>query len=229
VKLEVIFFDADDTLINFIYAEEHSFRTVLKRNGLEAEADKLLKSYKEISRKMWVDFEKGRIDKETLRIGRYERFCRKFALDLSPFTLAEEYLDELPHHTKLMEGVEELFDHLKSLNIPIGIMTNGFSETQRKRLNRVGLMGRIQYLIISEEVGSRKPEIEVYNAALAEAEVSDPSQAMIVGDRLETDIIGGLRAGWQTVWFNPRGREKSIDVEPGLEIRALRDLKEALK
>ena len=49
-------------------------------------------------------------------------------------------------------------------------------------------------------------------------------QAVIVGDSLTSDILGGINAGIRTVYYNPKGRPPRADITPDYEIKALGEL-----
>ena len=57
----------------------------------------------------------------------------------------------------------------------------------------------------------------------------DPAQAILVGDSLTSDILGGKNAGVRTCWFNPHHRTQNAAVTPDYEIDALDQLPPLLK
>jgi HAD superfamily hydrolase (TIGR01549 family) len=79
---------------------------------------------------------------------------------------------------------------------------------------RQGLAERVDAIVLSSEVGKRKPHPAIFEAALAELEV-DANEALHVGDRLEADVLGAARVGMKTVqavWF--RADDAPVEVEP---------------
>ena len=71
-------------------------------------------------------------------------------------------------------------------------VTNGTKIAQDKKLERSGLDKLLDPIFISEVVGAAFPGIK-------------PEEMLIVGDSLTSDIRGGVNAGIQTCWYNPRG------------------------
>ena len=57
----------------------------------------------------------------------------------------------------------------------------------------------------------------------------DPAMAMIVGDSLTSDILGGKNAGLRTCWFNRTGRPPRPDIVPDFEIHRLEELPDILE
>ena len=49
----------------------------------------------------------------------------------------------------------------------------------------------------------------------------DPEKAIILGDSLTSDILGGINGGIKTCWFNLRGEKGRTDIVPDFEIRTL--------
>lgn len=79
---------------------------------------------------------------------------------------------------------------------------------------RQGLVERVDAIVLSSEVGKRKPHPAIFEAALRELGV-DAGEAIHVGDRLEADVFGAARVGMKTVqalWF--RADDAAVEIEP---------------
>ena len=53
----------------------------------------------------------------------------------------------------------------------------------------------------AEEAGFKKPNIEIFNFAMARADTK-PSNSLMIGDSFDSDIIGSLNAGMKAIHFN---------------------------
>ena len=84
-------------------------------------------------------------------------------------------------------------------------------------------------IFISERLGADKPSKEFFDLAFSRIEGFERDKAIIVGDRLSSDILGGINAGIKTCWFNPKGLPVSGDIRPDCEIHALFELPELLE
>jgi putative hydrolase of the HAD superfamily len=87
----------------------------------------------------------------------------------------------------------------------------------RPVLERQGLLERLDAVVLSSEVGKRKPHPEIFHRALADVGAA-AHEAMFVGDRLGADVAGAARVGIRTVqamWF--RADESADGVEPDHE------------
>jgi putative hydrolase of the HAD superfamily len=84
-------------------------------------------------------------------------------------------------------------------------------------LERQGLVERVDAVVLSSAVGKRKPHPAIFERALDEVGV-EPNEAVFVGDRLDTDVLGASRAGMTTVqalWF--RADDLRVNVEPDFQ------------
>ena len=77
---------------------------------------------------------------------------------------------------------------------------------------------------VSQELGHNKPSKEYFEAAFARIPGFDPSECLMVGDSLTSDILGGKNAGLRTVWVNPRHKTAPEELKPDYEIEYLADL-----
>lgn len=102
----------------------------------------------------------------------------------------------LPHHPGVLAGLRRY--------VRLGLCSNfNHSPTARRVLDDAGLAGHLDAVVISEDVGLRKPRPEVFRAALTQLGV-DASEALHVGDRLDADVDGAAAAGIRTAWISRR-------------------------
>lgn len=86
----------------------------------------------------------------------------------------------------------------------IGLITNGPADVQRAKIALLEVEPLFDFILVSEEVGSWKPEPEIFHRAL-ELGQADPAGAIFVGDSVEHDMVGALGVGIGTVWVNRHG------------------------
>ena len=56
----------------------------------------------------------------------------------------------------------------------------------------------------------------------------DPKEALMVGDSLSSDILGGIQSGIPTCWVNPHGKPAPQDIRPTYEISSITQLEALL-
>jgi HAD superfamily hydrolase (TIGR01549 family) len=100
-----------------------------------------------------------------------------------------------PEEIKSFPGVEELFGHLQSRGVKIGIATGRMSTSQDewRRFTRLGLSRFIDAIVTSQEVFSRKPAPDVLLACARRLDV--PIVACLAVGDTESDILAAKRAG----------------------------------
>ena len=126
-----------------------------------------------------------------------------------------------------IQGAKVLLDSLKGRS-RLGIITNGFTQLQQIRLERTGFNDYFDLLVISEQVGVAKPHPAIFDHALDLMGNPPRDEVLMVGDTLETDVLGGLNAGLHTCWFNADSKSPSPDIIPHYEVNSLLELKEML-
>jgi len=123
-------------------------------------------------------------------------------------------------------GAVELARALQRAAVPLVIVTNNIVTEQRIKLAHCGLTDLITSLVTSEEVGSIKPDRQIFEEALARAGV-EAGDAVMLGDAWSTDIAGALGAGIRAVWLN---RDGVVSPDPSVtEIRSLEPTDEVMR
>jgi len=117
---------------------------------------------------------------------------------------------------QLAASSHALLEALRHRGLKLALVSNTASPEWLLRpvLERQGLVDRVDAIVLSSEVGKRKPHPAIFQRALAELEV-EPDAALFVGDRLDTDVVGAAALGIPTVqalWF--RADDVDVDVEP---------------
>jgi putative hydrolase of the HAD superfamily len=105
----------------------------------------------------------------------------------------------------------------------LAVVTNGPSDLQRRKLAVAGLDGRLPDVYISGEVGYGKPDARIFDHALSKLGIA-PDEALMVGDRVNADIVGARAAGVRGVWLNRSARKNESDVPVDHEIASLSEL-----
>ena len=106
-------------------------------------------------------------------------------------------------HWRLYPDVEETLKGLRARGLKLGIISN-WSTRLRPIARDTGLEGLVDFIVVSSEVGMRKPDPRIFNLALERAAVR-PHEAMHVGDLVEDDFRGAERAGIAPalIWRKP--------------------------
>ncbi len=170
-----------------------------------------------------LDFERfsqelASVDREgrqrTLDEGREYPTLERFQALLERLALDDDGLAErlTRTHMGLLRGTARFHPHhaeiLRELHrtVRIGVCSNfSHAPTARGLLDEAGLLPHIDVVVISEEVGIRKPRREIFNAAL-ERLGARREDTLHVGDNLKADVEGAAAAGLTSVWITRRVR-----------------------
>lgn len=79
-------------------------------------------------------------------------------------------------------------------------------------LEDAGLRARLDAVVISHDVGVRKPRVEIF-AAVLDALGAGPHEVVHVGDNLDADVAGAAALGMRTAWITRRVREPEAALE----------------
>ncbi|HAU5402249.1 TPA: noncanonical pyrimidine nucleotidase, YjjG family, partial [Clostridioides difficile] len=171
--------------------------------------------------------EKNIITLNELKLLRFELFANKINLDVDSETLSKMYLNFLGECTFLIPGAIDILPYLKE-KYTIVIITNGIYEVQKKRLENSRIKGYIDGIVVSEELKISKPNPEIFKYALKKFNCHDKSSALMVGDSLTSDILGGINSGIDTCWLNSNNNINYTNHIPTYEINTLLELNKLL-
>lgn len=107
---------------------------------------------------------------------------------------------------ELLPKAIELLEYLTAKNIPLAIITNGPKDIQTAAIRHVNIQGYFNTILISGELGIRKPDSRIFRTACERLEVL-PADCLMVGDKLDADIEGAQSIGMQTAWITKENHE----------------------
>lgn len=203
-SVHFVYFDLDDTLLDHRHAERsalHDVHTHFADVWGEVTVTQLQEQYHAHNVVLWHRYAHEEITKAELKVLRFAQTLASFDLDVSKAAdVNAYYLKHYGFHWKMMEGAHAAF-HAIADHYPVGVITNGFSETQHAKLARFpDVRDRSQAIVISEDVGVMKPHLRLFEHAQQAADTA-PDAILYVGDSYRSDVQGALRAGWQSAWF----------------------------
>lgn len=201
---EIVLVDADDTIFDFKKAEYHAFKKTLNSFGKDC-TDEEVEIYSAINIKHWKDLEKGVIDRETLKVHRFQEWFDYMGFDIDAKAFNNIYAPSLGNYSFLIDGAEEFLKKLSSI-CDVYIVTNGLTETQTRRFVSSSVKEFVKGIYISEAIGYSKPDKKFFDYCIDEIGESDRSKYIIIGDSLTSDMQGGKNAGIATCRFAFDGR-----------------------
>ena len=180
----VIVFDLDDTLYNELDYLKSAYKAIalfLDRSDWKLLYSKMFSLYRS-------------------KINVFEFVANAYNTEIQ--ILIELYRDHLPE-IQLFDGVLKVFDSIKAKNGKIGIITDGRSNAQRAKLKSLGILNYIDSIIVSDEIGSEKPNVANFRAI--ENSLSGTTYYYIA-DNLKKDFIAPNKLGWKSVALIDNGK-----------------------
>lgn len=213
-----IFLDLDNTLWDFDANAEEALKELYRRHSLHLHSDyhveAFVRLYQDVNAAYWRKYERGEVDKETLRTARFTDTFDQMGIPsaIQPTNVWQEYLDICPVMTITMPGAFSALQQL-SQKYKIALLTNGFEATQTMKIQSNGFGPFVNFMQSSERVGLAKPSIDFFNEALKTAGIS-ADEAMYMGDNWLTDVEGGCSAGLATFWYQTEHMRELPKAQP---------------
>ena len=222
--IEFLFLDLDDTILDFQKAERLALAKTLEAFGLPP-TDTVLARYHQINREHWERLERKELTREQVLVGRFAALFQEVGLSAEAEKVARAYEENLSQGHYFLPGAEEALKSL-SQTYKLYLASNGTAKVQAGRLKSAGIIPYFQEIFVSQEIGANKPDPAYFSACFARIAGFRKDRAMMVGDSLTSDILGGIQAGIATCWVNPH--HKTGEIHPDYEIESITQLEALL-
>lgn len=222
-KIKAIFFDLDDTLVNSRNAEIKAACEFKKKfpefdNMEDKEFEEL---WHKIAIEQYERYSKNEISYERHRIDRVKSLFSKFNIeknDDEARQIFNIYLELYEKNWKLFDDSKEVLEKLKG-NYKLGLITNGDSNQQRKKISLTEIGDYFSNIIISSEAEVSKPNKKIFEIACEKIE-EEPQNCVMIGDSYKLDIQGAENYGLNAIWIN----RKNEKIEYGNQIKELQEI-----
>ena len=220
---KIIFLDLDDTIFDFHRAERIALERTLTEMGASPTV-KMMDRYSVINKSCWERLERGEMTRAEVLVRRYELLFAEYGLDCDAALTQAKYEAYLSIGHYFIDGAERLLEALTAKGYRLFLASNGTARVQHGRIASAGIAPMFEKMFISQEVGFDKPAREFFAQAFAQIPDFSRELAVIVGDSLTSDILGGKNAEIETIWFNPRGLPTKGGIVPDHTIAHLDEL-----
>ncbi|MFD1177300.1 HAD family hydrolase [Paenibacillus puldeungensis] len=194
MQLKAVMFDLDNTLMD----RDYTFRSFARQLTIEC----LVPMADDAREKLVDDIVERDADGYRDKDGFFLEL-----LDILPWKKHPE-LGELKQyydryymsHAKVMDHALEALEACRSMGLRLGIITNGTSHLQHGKIDTLQLRDYFDAIVVSGDVGIRKPDQQIYLMAL-ERLGSRPEETVIIGDHPRNDIWGAAQVGVRGIWL----------------------------
>ncbi len=227
IGIKAVSFDVDGTLWDFEEVMRRSLHYVLKELGkFDLTAARMLDVEKMIEIRNRVANElKGKvINLEKVRLEAFRQTLREVGRpnDALASHLNQVFFKHRFEDAKLFDDVLPTLKVLRA-KYTIGIVSNGTGYPQQGGLENI-----FQFLVFSQDYDIEKPDPRIFQIAMKKVECSS-KQLLHVGDSLQDDVMGALKARIRCVWLNRKHEKNNLNLKIDYEISSLLELLEILE
>ncbi len=228
-KYKHIFFDLDHTLWDFEKNTAEAIEEIYAMFNFEQWTFTLqdfMEYFREVNIYLWDKFNHGLIDRDELRDTRFNIILQKLGVPEKaiPDNIGEKYLEIAPVKPHVIPHTHEILGYLKG-KYHLHIISNGFDDVQHIKLRSSNIHHYFEKIITSDSSGYRKPHKGIFEFAMKEAG-ANPDNTLMIGDNIETDIIGAQNTGIDHIFFNYGDTVHDLDIT--FEIHCLSELRNIL-
>lgn len=144
--------------------------------------------------------------------------------------LARHYWDAVDHTAvSLRPGAEDALALADATEYAVGMVTNGSRDTQRRKLEHLGITDRFETVVYAGDDTPPKPDPAPFDLALDRLG-SRPDESLYVGNSLEHDVAGAQGAGLRAAWYPEQDADPTATGphDPDHTLETLSDLRTVL-
>jgi putative hydrolase of the HAD superfamily len=227
--LRGVLFDLDGTLADTALAEREAWdalSAVIETHVPSLERAELRRRYDRVFEPHWTGYLEGRLAFSEYRWNRLRDAIAPWAeLDQALFEAYRREKRGTVERLRLFDDAIPTVRMVRARGLRVGLLTNGPSELQRRKLAVTGIEPELEGIAISEEIGAAKPDPRAFVLAAAMLDLETTETAM-VGDSPVYDIAGAHAAGCSPAVLVTRGLDLAADG--AIPIQTLEELPAAL-
>ena len=186
-----IIFDVDDTLYNLMEPFEKAHKELMAART-DADCEELFEASRTYSDEAFCMSREGKISEDEEFAYRVQKTYADVGVEVSKEEAKqfEERYRYYQKHIQVPEITKQILDHCKE-NYRIGILTNGTTKNQGKKLETLGLdhWFNPKTMFISDSIGAAKPDVKAFHTVQKEMKI-DPEETWFIGDTFEIDVVG---------------------------------------
>lgn len=218
-RIAAVFFDLDETLINHHWTGPEIIKGIYLAHADVLDGIDPSVFGKTVWRKandMWHMMYDGILSGEIARVYMFKNALRELELDTSTAeSMGQTFESIMLEGTSPSAGAVDVLDALRAAGVKTGIITNGYTVMQRRKIEHHGFTDRVDHIFVSEAVGAHKPDVRIFDHALSTTGAR-ADEAIHVGDHLVNDVEGALDAGLRAALYDPAGdRAQALEQAGG--------------
>ena len=219
MRFTTVLFDLDHTLLDTHQSEALAFDDTMRSIGVD-DPEPILPTYRRINGALWKGVERGELSPNDVSRVRFVELLDELGITADADEMGRRFRRGLGAYGELYPKARAVLEAVSGARL--GLVTNGIGQVQRDRLGRLDLDRYFDGVAISGEVGVAKPDPAIFRH-LGFDEL-DPTNTIMIGDSLTSDIAAGANAGFTTCWYNPTGAPMDGPSAPTITVDALEQI-----
>ena len=220
--IEILLLDLDDTILDFAATERKSMTRFLLAHDIEP-TEEILQRYHQINLELWLALERGELNRDEVGSRRFELLFGELGIQADPLACENMYRQFLAKGDDVLPGAVEAVKKLAE-KYRLFAASNSTQSIQEGRLRSTGLRQYFEDVFVSEGLEAYKPSMNFFRQVFERIPNFDPEKAMMVGDSLTSDMLGGTNAGIATCWINPKHKPGREGIRVDHEIESIAQL-----
>lgn len=216
--IKALFFDIDDTILDYDLCAEFTVRKACETLGVPY-SEAVQREYRLVDDLLWARQKAGELTIPRVLELRNAHMMEYLGLT-DGMSFQEAFIAAFEESCALVEGAEDVLRAVKERGLPVYSASNGFLNVQTNRLEKAGVLQYFDRLFVSETIGYEKPDIRFFEHCLRETGCA-AHEVLMIGDSIAADIKGALNAGWNVVYLNRHNKPSGLDCR---EIKTLTEL-----
>lgn len=212
--IKAVFLDIDNTLLDFDAYVKDAMKTGFKKYGLPEYREEMFDTFTTENAKLWHRIEEGTLTFNELIKIRWNKIFEALGMSFDGVEFETYFRQFLNQSAIPVKGAINLLKHLEG-KYTICAASNGPYDQQINRLKIGNMHQYFSHFFISEKIGASKPAKEFFDYCFGELDKSIlPSEIMIIGDSLTSDMEGGISNGLKTCFYDRSGKgakDKKVD------------------
>lgn len=201
--IRALVFDIDDTLYLRTVPYLSAFREFFPEQK-NIDEDALFRRNMQMSDEEYDRYVRGETSFDEMHVLRVQRTLEPFGITVSDEEARafQRCYEKKQSEIRMTDGFRDVLEMAAERKILLGVISNGDSENQRKKLSAIGAGRWIpeKNVLVSGDIGISKPDVRIFREFERRTGMA-PQDLWMVGDSYATDIKGAGGAGWHTIWI----------------------------
>jgi HAD superfamily hydrolase (TIGR01509 family) len=201
----VLLIDLDGTVVDYARTEAAALAAVHEEFfASDACYPEFAAEFHACNTGLWDAYRHGELDLDDLRVERFARLLRRLKVRAALPAVVARFEAELGRCVALFPEARSALRSMRRL-ARLVLVTDGIAAVQHAKLRQTRLRRFFERVVISSEVGYRKPQPALLRRAL-DLPGADPAAALVIGDSAVSDGAGAHAAGLDFCWVNRTGQ-----------------------